>query len=569
MKPRFSLLAKIYLSTAVSVTLLFAGAGWFFVREASAALQDGVQAEVTSSLKTVDAWWQARADHLSTASRMLADSPAVRAAFGTRDAATIRDTAGELWAHAHAGDTDERSAAFAVAGPGGVVVTSLGGATPPELDVGRQVPASLLGPARRTFPKQSNAFAVWDGAVWQVIVTPVYVDSPPHTALLDILLAAHRVTERTLAELKAETSGTDFLLRVGGRVVQSSSDQEASDLIAEHRAAVQPLALKDGEGRLVAELLAVRSFGGVEYRVARLRRTILVAWLAAMSFGLALSYLLARRIVRPIRELTHAAQRVSKEDYSVRVPEDSHDELGVLSRSFNQMSASIEESRAEQVRSGQIAAVGRLAASIAHDLRNPLSAVVGGAEMLSEFDLPPDQMKQTGAQVYKAARRMEQLLSEIGQVARAEPGRRVRCEATELVRSAVESQEEKAGARKVAVREDVEAGLAVVCDKSRVERVLVNLIANALDVLPEGGEVRVLGRRNGGAVEIEVSDTGPGIPEEIRGKLFQPFVTKGKKNGLGLGLALARQTMLDHAGELELLPSDRGARFRMRLPASE
>src|SRR5215813_11527149 len=115
------------------------------------------------------------------------------------------------------------------------------------------------------------------------------------------------------------------------------------------------------------------------------------------------------------------------------------------------MSASIQQSRDEQVRSGQIMAVGRLAASIAHDLRNPLSAVVGGAEMIAEFELPPDQVKQTSAQVYKAARRMEQLLSEIGQVARAEPGKRVRCEAAELVHAAVESQEAKARERKVAM----------------------------------------------------------------------------------------------------------------------
>ncbi len=568
MSQRFSLLARIYLSTAVAVTALFAGAGWFFVREASTALEDGVQEEVKSSLKTVDAWWQARADHLSTASTMLALSPVVRAAFGTADPATIRDTAGELWARAHAGHADEGTASFAVAGPAGTVVASLGGTTPPVLEVGRQAPDSLLAPARLAFPKQSHAFAMWDGAVWQVIVTPVYVDSGPRRALLDILLAAHRVTERTLAELKSETGGTNFLLRSGGRLLESSSDEEALQLIRERRAAVQPVPLLDGEGRLVAELWAVRSFGDVERRVGRLQRTILFSWLAAMSLGLALSYLLARRIVRPIHQLTDAAQRVAREDYSVRVPENSDDELGVLARSFNRMAASIDETRAEQVRSGQIAAVGRLAASIAHDLRNPLSAVVGGAEMIAEFDLPPEQVKQTASQVHKAARRMEQLLSEIGQVARAEPGKRMRSDAAELVRAAVESQEDKARARGVALREDIAAGLAVECERSRVERVLVNLIANALDVTPEGGEIRVTGRGNGGLVEIEVSDTGPGVPQEIRDRLFQPFVTKGKKNGLGLGLALSRQTMLDHRGDLELVESGKGATFRMRLPGA-
>ena len=106
-----------------------------------------------------------------------------------------------------------------------------------------------------------------------------------------------------------------------------------------------------------------------------------------------------------------------------RSAEDSHDELGVLARTFNRMSASIQATRDEQVRSGQIMAVGRLAASIAHDLRNPLSAVVGGSEMLAEFSLPPDQIKQTATHVNRDPARMEQLLVEIGQVARAKPGR--------------------------------------------------------------------------------------------------------------------------------------------------
>ena len=84
-------------------------------------------------------------------------------------------------------------------------------------------------------------------------------------------------------------------------------------------------------------------------------------------------------------------EEASEDQAHINDPEDTDDELGVLSRTFNHMSASIQQSRDEQIRSGQIAAVGRLAASIAHDLRNPLSAILGGSEMLAEFDLPMDQ----------------------------------------------------------------------------------------------------------------------------------------------------------------------------------
>jgi signal transduction histidine kinase len=568
MTPRFSLLAKIYLSTAVAATTLFAAAGWFFERQASTALHDGVEQEVRASLGTIDASLQSRAEHLSTASALLASMSDVRAAFGTRDRATIRDTAGELWARAQVGHTDALNAAFAVAGPDGTVIASVGGQTPSALHNGRQLASSLLDPARQAFPKQSAAFALWDGTVWQVVATPVYVDSGTRPALLSILLAAHPVTEQTLRDLKERTGGSDFLLRVGGRTVLATLGAEASGRIVAHpeHFAIRPTVLQDGEGKALAELWAVRSFAAVEARVTALRRTMVIAWLIAMTMGLALSYLLARRIVRPVRALNQAAQEVSRENYSVRVPEGSHDELGVLARTFNHMSASIEEARAEQLRSGQIAAVGRLAASVAHDLRNPLAAIVGGSEMLADFDLPPDQMKQTAMHIHKAARRMEQLLSEIGQVARAEPGRRVLCPVGELVRAAVESQQAKSRLKNVSIRQSVADELMVRCEKSRVERVLINLIANSLEVLADGGEIAIDAARSGEAVRIEVSDTGPGVPAEIRGRLFQPFVTAGKKNGLGLGLALARQTMLDHGGDLELVASEKGARFRLRLP---
>jgi signal transduction histidine kinase len=547
MTPRFSLLAKIYLSTVVAVTFLFAAAGWFFERQASTALHDGVEQEVRASLGTIDASLESRAEHLSTASAFIASMSDVRSAFGTRDGATIRDTAGEFWVRAQGGHSDALNAAFAVADPGGTIMASVGGETPPALNIGQQIAPSLLDPVRQAFPHQSTAFAVWDGTVWQVVATPVYVDSGTRPALLNILLAGHPVMEQTLRELKERTGGSDFLLRVGGASVLSTVDTNVSAQIVAHpeHFAIHPTVLRDGEGKALAELWAVRSFVGVETRVASLERTIVIAWLVAMTIGLALSYLLARRIVRPIRALNQAAQEVSRENYSVRVPEDSHDELGVLARTFNHMSASIEEARAEQIRSGQITAVGRLAASVAHDLRNPLAAIVGGSEMISEFDLPVEQMKQTAVHIHKAARRMEQLLSEIGQVARAEPGRRVRCEVAELVRAAVESQQAKSAQKNVTIRQSVDGTLAVVCERSRVERVIINLIANALEVLTDGGEISIATSREGANVRIEVSDTGPGVPAEIRGRLFQPFVTAGKKNGLGLGGGRGRRARIE------------------------
>jgi len=99
-----------------------------------------------------------------------------------------------------------------------------------------------------------------------------------------------------------------------------------------------------------------------------------------------------------------------------------------------------------------------------------------------------------------------------------------------------------------------------------MERVFLNLISNAIEAMPSGGRISISAIQNGDGILAEVRDTGPGIPEIVRAHLFQPFVTSGK-NGLGLGLALSRQTLLDHGGDLWVENNAAGgARFRLRLP---
>lgn len=567
MRVRFSLLLRMYLATAVALTVLFAVSVWFFQRQAADTLRTSVEEEVRRNLRGVDALWRSRAELLSTVSALFASMSDVRSAFGTRDLTTIRDTAGEMWARAAAGHPGTESAAFVVADPHGVIQASVGRVSPPALAVGQQLPAALLEPAHGRFPNQTDSFALWDQEVWQVILTPVYVSSGGANALLNILLAAHPIRQQTLRDLQTGTGG-DFLLRVGERTVLSTLPPAESEMAVANpgKFAIRTTDLQDLSGGRVGQLWAVRSFRGVEARTEALRRSILAAWLVAMAAGLALSYILARRIVEPLRALNAAAQEIGRENYTVRVPEDSKDELGVLARTFNGMAASIESARVERIRREQINAIGRLAASIAHDLRNPLSAILGGAEMLAEFELPPDQSKQTAVHIQNAAKRMQNLLAEVSQVAKTKPGERTRCDLAALVNGAVASQAAKAEAQKVHIHAMAPEGAEVLAAKSRLERVLVNLLVNALEVMPNGGDIYiVIGRRDSSAT-VEVRDTGPGIPAEIRDQMFQPFVTAGKRNGLGLGLALARQTLLDHEGDLELLPSEKGARFLMHLP---
>jgi signal transduction histidine kinase len=115
---------------------------------------------------------------------------------------------------------------------------------------------------------------------------------------------------------------------------------------------------------------------------------------------------------------------------------------------------------------------------------------------------------------------------------------------------------------------DLPARMEVMLSRRRMERVFINMIANALEAMPRGGQIRISAKKIGGFALIEVEDSGPGIPPEICGRLFAPFVTLGKKEGLGLGLALSRRTVRDHGGDMWIEPAS-GARFVIRLPLSE
>jgi signal transduction histidine kinase len=118
---------------------------------------------------------------------------------------------------------------------------------------------------------------------------------------------------------------------------------------------------------------------------------------------------------------------------------------------------------------------------------------------------------------------------------------------------------------KIRIPDEIELPL----ERNRMERVFSNLVGNALEMMPEGGRIQISAAAQNGFVVADVRDTGPGIAPEIRGSLFEPFVSAGKKNGLGLGLALSRQTVLDHGGDTwaESEPGE-GACFRVRLPVA-
>ncbi|HLK64606.1 MAG TPA: HAMP domain-containing sensor histidine kinase [Bryobacteraceae bacterium] len=208
--------------------------------------------------------------------------------------------------------------------------------------------------------------------------------------------------------------------------------------------------------------------------------------------------------------------------------------------------------------------------SIVHDLRNPLAAIHGSAEMLIGRSLSPAQIHRIARNVYGASMRMQELLDEFFTRYRDADRGRDRgmdaCDLHDMIDSAIAKIALLAESQRVQISRAVQENLMMVLDRRRIERVLVNLMVNALDVMPDGGSIDLSAAVDGDYVVIRVRDSGPGIPPEIRHRLFQSFATARKAAGLGLGLAISRQAVIDHGGDIWVEPVARGACFALSLP---
>ena len=308
-----SLLWRIVVSSSIGTTLLFGVTGWIAVHSATEATTESINHEVRASFQAYQSLWKARADRLSSISKILAAMSDVRAAFSTGDEATIRDTASELWSR-----VSNEDALFLVTSPRGRVIASLGGASAETLP--QELP--VVQDAASRFPAQVSGFLVRGPLLYHISITPVYVQAGGGDAVIDVLVAGFPVTSAVARSFKAATGGSEFLFLTDGRVVASSLSETASAAIARGLASPSPAVrageseyaplttpLPDIDGHPVGQLAILRSFDTAHREIAALRRNIAGGWLLALLAGFGLTYLTARRIVEPVKQLDARRRR--------------------------------------------------------------------------------------------------------------------------------------------------------------------------------------------------------------------------------------------------------------------
>ena len=225
----------------------------------------------------------------------------------------------------------------------------------------------------------------------------------------------------------------------------------------------------------------------------------------------------------------------------------------------------------ERSRAERMVLVGTMAAELAHEIKNPLVSIRTFAELLPERHDDPEFRKYFQETTLKELDRINLLITQLSQTARPSPFKKVPVDLREPLEYTLMLIGERAKKSGVNVVRDYEPKLPkVLGEETRMHQLFLNLLHNALDAMPDGGTLTVSVRRDGGYVEVEIRDTGKGIPEEELEKVFSPFFST-KEGGMGLGLTICRRIVRDLEGELKLKPNPdgKGVAAHVRLPAAD
>jgi two-component system NtrC family sensor kinase len=326
----------------------------------------------------------------------------------------------------------------------------------------------------------------------------------------------------------------------------------------------------DAGAGVLGVLLMNVSVDRQEAQVASLGRqlfvsaTLLTLLVTAVVFGL-----LKRLVGRPVGELVDGTRRLASGDLSQPIPVRSHDEIGELALSFNENTEELARVQRQLTEMEKLASVGRLAAGVAHEINNPLTGILTYAETLRD-DVDPSQQADIDAIIAETLRCREIVRRLLGFARRRPPTKRP-TDLNEIVERVVHSLERQKTFASTILRTQPARGLpTAMLDGNQIHQVLANLLLNAAQAMPEGGIVTVTTETSDDrkTVYLHVSDTGTGVPPEVRPHIFDPFFTT-KSSGTGLGLPVVWGIVQQHRGRLSFVTeSGHGTTFSVELPVT-
>ena len=442
----------------------------------------------------------------------------------------------------------------------------------------------LLEESRRAQPDFDVIHVPWSGRIYEFVLADVSANNGTY---LGRLAVGADLSDAYLTDLEMLT-GFEICLARDGQVLSQgdgSHDHVGSLLASSTSAPGISRVDVEGEDYLVHRLeepvsgLTVMFVASLDEPIVpimgRVRGSLLALAAGGALVALLVVYAYARRHVQTrLRNLVGYAETIAAGDLDTVIQPGSSDEFGYLEGEFEKMRERLARNRDEleaahdqKLDSERMAALGRFATGIIHDFKNPMAVVLGTTDLIQAKAPENEKLVKNCSTIRRQVERMVSLTRDILDYAN---GRSV-LDVDEVVlgpffeeiRSSHEDACKRAGVKLVL---DGRPATTVTIDPGRMRRVIDNLVTNAREVSGLGDTIWIRWGRVADEFAIRVKDSGPGVPEEIADRIFDPFVTSGKDGGSGLGLAIARKVVEDHGGNLRVENGEPGACFVIALP---
>ena len=574
---RLRLQTQLLISTLLIICVL-TGTILLVIRQTvRSQIAQQVRDSTAASLREFETVQQQLQQQLSRTAALLAELPTLKALMTTRDALTIQDGSMPFWKLAG-------SDLFLLADSRGKVmglhVTRAG---LDKRSAGDQLAASLTN-------REDSSWWYAGGRLYWVFLRAITAGAGNNEKQLGLVAIGYEVNS-TIAEQLALVADSKIVLAANGNVIASTfpSNQETelqrriSSGIFESGSTSTELAL-GGDQFMVASVVLhdgppspvqcyvfvplTRSTGFIR----QLNRTILVGGISAVFFAFLLLRFVSGTITSPLDNLVSGVRALASGNYTYSITPRGSSEVAELGESFSRMRGQLLAIQRKQIETERVAALGRAANSISHDLRHHLAALVANAEFLYEAE----KLKLDRDEIYDEIRAASEQITELLDSLRDLASERrtitpVPASIDQTIRRAIDAVRARPELKNRSILVTTSGDMAGVFDPKKLERAFFNLAMNACEAAPDGrGKVAIDIASSTDSFEIRVSDNGSGIPASIRNTLFDPFVSSGKSNGTGLGLAIVSKVVHDHGGGVSVeRTSEQGTIFLIKIPRTQ